>query len=629
MTEGDLATIAACRPALADDFATVEEGLATSSPAAVELFVTRSGATSIRIDGRTVHSAVDPLREAERLVATAVAREPDADGWVIFGCGLSYVSEAIRRHADGDVIVVRPDREPLAPALAHRDAAWWCRFGPDRIVPSDHPDALAVAASALGMRRPRLIVLQAIARSFPESFARFERAVTALRERGSINRNTLRRFGRLWVRNTIRNIPRTADVAGIDGWEGRAQGVPIVVCGAGPTLDDSLDTVRRLADRCLVIAVDTALPVLRRIGVRADIAVVADPQYWNTRHLDNAADSATVLIAESATHPRIFRLWRGPVRLSASLFPLGSFVDARVGRTMRLGAGGSVATSAWDLARYLGASSILLAGVDLGFPRRETHCRGSFFEERIIARAHRLAPAEQGLARYLHGAGATLVPATPEGSVLSDRRMALYRSWFEQQIARRGVPTCVLAAGGSRIPGVDVCSEAQPAASNAARPENAVTAVREWLAAEARARTAFGGQRADGTGAPRESAGTTLRALEARLGEIEAIAARGHAVAEEERERAHPDLARLDAVDAELVAVHDRELAGFILDEAAAEITGERPQTAAAACDQARALYRAVMDACGWQRRLVATIRAAALKNGTGDVDTVGTEHDQ
>ena len=52
--------------------------------------------------------------------------------------------------------------------------------------------------------------------------------------RSQINRNTLGRFGTLWVRNLGRNLPLLAEAAGIHALTGRFDAMPALVLGAGP-----------------------------------------------------------------------------------------------------------------------------------------------------------------------------------------------------------------------------------------------------------------------------------------------------------------------------------------------------------------------------------------------------------
>ena len=93
-----------------------------------------------------------------------------------------------------------------------------------------------------------------------------------------------------------------------------------------------------------------------------------------------------------------------------------------------------MATAAWDLARHLGARPIYMAGLDLGYPAMRTHCRGVFTEDLWLAACHRTGPQETSSFRYLHEIGLFPVRSSGGAATHTDRRMLLYKWWFENQL---------------------------------------------------------------------------------------------------------------------------------------------------------------------------------------------------
>ncbi|MCG8481266.1 MAG: DUF115 domain-containing protein [Spirochaetales bacterium] len=621
----DLSLLMRCRSELAGDIRAALKDASASDDEEhlhVELRSTRTGDTSLRVADRWIHSSVDPRREADRIAAGLVAEARKTDktgaGVVIIGLGLGHHLEALaeaRRSSrlSGAVVAVCLSPAILYAALAHRNTEWWCDYGPDRLVPAWLPGTLAPVLRDLGIDDPLCVELAGLAAVQAERFERIRDEVRRYRQRRRVNRNTLRRFGRLWVRNTLHTIRRWGVFPDIDRLAGIAAGVPAIVCGAGPTLDETLPHLPDIARRAVVIAVDTAVAALKRVGLEADIAIIADPQYWNTRHLDSVGDTATVLVAEPATYPRTLRLWTGPILVSASLFPLGSFFDTLVGRSLKLGAGGSVATSAWDLARVLGSKNIALAGVDLGFPGYQTHCRDSFFEVRLQRIAERLEPAEHGLWKYLHGAGATLVPSAAGKTVVSDKRMEVYRGWFEEQALRYPeTRTVLLSSESSAIDGVPYTSPLEWLA-DASATGSAIEEARRTLAGAA-------------AGRPAEADRLVERLMES-LGEIRVIAADGITTCDDasrtlldagvrdgaavrDGETVRRTLGALDEIDRRLSSLAHRELAGFLAAEALEEATTHVPNTPLESISQARAIYTALDAAAEYHRALLVRYRA-------------------
>jgi hypothetical protein len=141
--------------------------------------------------------------------------------------------------------------------------------------------------------------------------------------------------------------------------------------------------------------------------------------------------------------------------LCGSLFPLGTFIESKTDSKGKLGAGGSVATTAWDFARSLGGRDLWIAGLDLAFPGYKTHFRGARFEERAACETNRFKPVETWVVRALRDGIPFKAKSSTGGQVLTDRRLSLYAAWFENQFRNNaGVKNYALFQEGLAIAGL-------------------------------------------------------------------------------------------------------------------------------------------------------------------------------
>jgi hypothetical protein len=402
-------------------------------------------------------------------------------------------------------------------------------------------------------------------------------------------------------------------VPGIARLEGLFAGLPALVLAGGPSLDLLLPHLAVLAERMLVIAVNTPLKRCREAGVEPDFTVVVDPQYWASRFMDWAplrgADGPTeraggIIVAEPSTHPRVIRMHGAGVYFCSSLFPLGETLETAVGKKGRLGAGGSVATAAWDLARHLGASPIYTAGLDLGFPGMRTHCKGVFTEDLWLSSHGRLAPLEGTSFRYLREIGVFPVRSCSGGTTLTDRRMLIYKWWFENQLTLRpGTRTYALSPDGVAIEGMPLAEIGDVLSLPPIRAEIKTRKERERLSlAEG---DSFEGART----ALRETLGDLLH----RLDELSILAEKGLQVnaaldaAIQHGNAAAPLLGELDALDARILDMSARSIAGFLMQSLIQRIDGkgERKSSPGEVLADSEALYRGIMDSARWQRDLI------------------------
>ena len=574
---------------------------AGQGPLAIE--TAACGLPTARLDGSYLHSRYDPREEARRLLASELGGR--AGTAVFLGFGLGYLPEAfLALHPGRPLAVVEPEPALFRQALAARDlrallgcpaASWHVGREAEEVVMRLEEQA----PGALALLRLRPVYL----RSLPY-YRQLEALVQSLVDRREVNVNTLRRFARLWVRNLLANLPLFLRAAGVGELEGLFSGMPALLLAAGPSLDPVLDVLGELAERLVVVAVDTSYRLSRWAGVRPDLLVTVDPQYWNTRHLDWADLGDTLLVSEPSAHPRTFHRPRLPdLYFTSSFFPIGELLEGITGPRGRVGAGGSVATSAWDLARLTGARPLYLAGLDLGYPGRRTHARGAFFEERAHTLSGRFAPAETHGFLALTDAGLFPVASSTGGVTLTDRRMVIYKWWFENQMKLHAGLTFTLSAGGARIEGLDYRPLAGLLELPRLRP-----VIRERLAqARARRRAAAGGGLRAAREGPEERARRALEGLAGDLESLEGLGRRGLALA------GVPGASGLDEVDRQILQLASRQVAGFLFQPLIRRILGESPGTYREALELSAELYRELADSAGYQASL---IRQALGRNG-------------
>ncbi|MFP4301570.1 MAG: 6-hydroxymethylpterin diphosphokinase MptE-like protein [Spirochaetaceae bacterium] len=600
----------------------VSEILEAAAPSSeIEVFLSRSGAPTMSTRGVLLHSRFDPVREAQRVAERS--RHSDAqelrDATVLFGFGLGYHLEALLREGEETVIVVEPEVSSFLTALRFRDITTALASPRTTLLLGKPVMAVIELLNSLRLRYPVSVSPPALRERSSGYFDELEQALRSYRQRNEINANTLNRFGKLWVRNLLINLPLLARSPGLKRLEGAFDGVPAILIAAGPTLDELLDDLPRLRDRALLVAVDTALPILQRAGIEPDIAIVVDPQYWNTRHLDGVELREPLLVAEPSTHPRVFRLLRRPTFFGGSLFPLGRYIEARLPERAKLGAGGSVSTSAWDLARTLGAREIYTVGLDLGFPDLETHARGSFFEERGHTLATRLGGIEEYSFRYLRGGQPFLTKDTGGNSLLSDRRMQMYAWWFESQHRLNpGIDTFTLSSRSLAIEG----REYRSSEALLTHPKCREEIERRLKALEATAEE-WGATAEERLSDVREA----TQALRREIDTIVSVARRGEAAAGELRELleqrgdlAPEDLTRLDTVDGEITSAPNRDVLGFLMQDVDQE--ARKPSQARERIDRLRenlrrssAIYRQLREAGVYHQQLFAKLLDGGADN--------------
>lgn len=425
----------------------------------IVLIPARSGDLTGRCGGKFLHSRFDPAREAHKLIDAhlrqADGKRKSRNPMLFEGFGLGYHVEAyLDRESDHSVLVLEPSAQRFITALTSRSM--------DRLLLDERLCFLiACEPGALEQLFPYPTDpiynyrLRPLYEADPDSFIPFDEMLKSILQRREVNEATLERFANRWTSNLFRNRMSIADADPITDLHNACTGLPVLLVAAGPSLDDLFSRIPDIHHKFVVIAVDTAARALRLHRIQADFMMVVDPQYWNCRHLDNAETDQIILVSESSTHPAILRKsWRR-IYFSSSMFPLGMRFEEDFEGKMKLDAGGSVSTTAFSLARFLGAREIFCIGLDLGYPGNRTHYRGSFFEERSHAISQRLSPFEGLHHKMIHSAGAVTIPAYSGSPLASDSRLAVYRDWFSSRVQLAGTPKCYsLSSDSAAIEGI-------------------------------------------------------------------------------------------------------------------------------------------------------------------------------
>jgi hypothetical protein len=407
---------------------------------------TSLGFPVLKIKNLYIHSPRDPVKESQRQAESVLSlgqnqskefQSPFESPIIILGFGLGYAAEAAALAPGRPIIIIEKRKELLRLALELRDLSQLLLNNRIAFV-LGKTDGISAALSLFGAAGKPVIIKNRNLITLDESWYReAENAIYSWKSRSDVNRATLKRFGQRWVKNLSRNLNAIRDLCGISRVKDILKGteIPVFLAAAGPSLDNCRSIIPEIAKRCVIVAVDTSLRFVLGTGIDPDFAVSLDPQYWNFRHLDCVPAPNTCLIAESAVYPACLRHTFKGVFLCGSQFPLGRFIEDRVDPKGEVGAGGSVATAAWDFARILGASSVWISGLDLSFPGYKTHFKGALFEEKSHALSFRLAPVETWSIKALRDGNPFNAKSAGGSTVLTDQRLSLYASWFENRFS--------------------------------------------------------------------------------------------------------------------------------------------------------------------------------------------------
>ena len=431
-----------------------------------EVTAAKNGDISAREGGAALHSLYNPSREASNAVVQPAVAEKSSAFFYGFGLGWQVI-EFCKKYPQKKLVLLEPDLLHLLGAFLLLD--WTAVFAHEKLIlavgcPQESvlsliEDSSRVNVGNTGVNDTFFFDIPAFTNHAAEYFNDVRTIIKRNQRKNEINAATLKKFGKLWVRNSRKNIDQLTRCQGLAGFKNAGKEVPFLIVGAGPSLEGILLHLAELKKRMVIICVETALHTLLKNGIQPDFIMLMDPQFWAYRHIAGLSAPESVLITEVSAYPAVFRFPCKKIMLCKSQFPVGQYFEKKLSLDLGdLGTGGSVASAAWNFAYFCGAKTIFTAGLDLSFPAKQTHIKGSSAEQTFHTIARRTHTVENFTAATLFGANASPAENYLGERVTTDSRMKMFAWWFEARLANcPESKTFTLCSQSMKIPGIEIC----------------------------------------------------------------------------------------------------------------------------------------------------------------------------
>ncbi len=365
----------------------VAREIARAAPAQHWTFLrSADGGLTAEQDGRLLASRRSAKGEGDRFGATVDIKETAVIVVVGFGVGHHVRAIAEKLRGTGMLIVFEPDLSLLRAVLEREESARW--ISQTNLVIATDPADIAGLGAAVRRHEAMLGLGVKIvehpsstwrigehSKTFLDSFAQ----VTATARTSLV---TTMVQTEATIRNVLMNLDYYAGAQGIADLHECAINRPAVVVSAGPSLERNMRQLARdgVRDRCVIIAVQTALKPLLRAGVRPHFVVALDHHEISRRFYEGLTPAdveGVTLVAEPKANPLILQSFPGVIRC-----PREEYVDVVLGEKLfrdhgSVPAGSTVSHLAYYLARFMGCDPVALIGQDLGFTDGQYYAAGA------------------------------------------------------------------------------------------------------------------------------------------------------------------------------------------------------------------------------------------------------------
>jgi hypothetical protein len=184
--------------------------------------------------------------------------------------------------------------------------------------------------------------------------------------------------GRSSIQNEIENTIVVSLSPGLDTLKPQMKGKPVLLVGAGPSLDQSIEKIYRAQEKMYVLSFAASWKSLLTNGLSADFILSSDKNVQSVAALKHTRFAQKIpLIFSSSCHPHFIKNFTGPriVAPQKAFYPL---LPSHNNHEVALTTGTSVAVFAFNVAVYLEADPIVFIGLDLAVDK-VTHASGHHF----------------------------------------------------------------------------------------------------------------------------------------------------------------------------------------------------------------------------------------------------------
>ena len=314
----------------------------------------------------------NPREAVKQMLKSTIKNEMDKNDIIItFGIGLGYLLDEVFNTYPSRIYIYEPDTMLLHFVLNNVDISEHLASG--RVYITDNLKDLLnkLSANYINKDKVEVVYLKNYALVRSKELLELTQKVYETCKTKMVDVNTIARFSKKWLLNTLRNIStvNNSSVSMLSDLENKFIGQTALVVAAGPSLNENIEKIKANRDKFVIFAVNKVLRTLEANGITPDFAVCMDASAISATYtgledycanincISDLKSDATILASPFKKHFLTF---------SETDFIVKKLINFNKSfKTYELG--GSATTMALVLASKLGFSKIVFTGLDLAF----------------------------------------------------------------------------------------------------------------------------------------------------------------------------------------------------------------------------------------------------------------------
>jgi hypothetical protein len=412
----------------------------------IEIMEAKNGSPNLRIinpeQKLTIHSSYNPEKEAEKIYNKMKFNPRKLS--IAFGLGLGYhIDKFVEENPDSILLIVEPSYTIFQQAVKARSLEHILKNPNIKFLISASPQELSTWVCGFyhidQLDGIQIMELPSYTRFYREEFEAIKKGFFEVFSKHISNIVTSMESGHEYADNCMRNVKHFNRLPWATELFGKFHNIPAIVISAGPSLHLQFERLRNLQEQAILIAVDTAFPILMKQGIKPHFVCTADPTSENFVHLRDVDLSDVYLIVEPMTYYKTLELSNVKAFIAAFDGYYTQFLSKFASSQEIVKSWGSIASTCFDLARKMNANPITFVGQDFAYSNLLTHCPTSKFDE-IYYDSLELNPGLHLYTSYMtyHAQRIIEKPVKPVtdiygNTIFTQHNLTIYANWFENE----------------------------------------------------------------------------------------------------------------------------------------------------------------------------------------------------
>lgn len=314
----------------------------------------------------------NPREAVKKMLCDNIKQEMKSNDIIInFGIGLGYLLDETFNTYPSRIYVYEPDLNLLHFVLSNADISEHLSSG--RVFLTNDLDELVNKLSSTFLTKDKIeiVYLQNYAVAKNKELLLLTQKVLETCKSKMIDINTITKFSKVWLENTINNIASVNNNKGylLSSLENKFVGQTALIAGAGPSLNDDITKIQANRDKFVVFAVNKSVKYLLQNGITPDFVVCLDARNmdktlgnleYNFSRINCIMDVRSDKSVMNKGFNKVFLAFSDTDFFIKKLTQANTFLKFYE-------SGGSASILALISAVKMGFSKIILSGIDLAF----------------------------------------------------------------------------------------------------------------------------------------------------------------------------------------------------------------------------------------------------------------------